>query len=88
LVTAAFRWLAPAAACALLTVALLNQEGGPSTHSARPDSMVAVIASNQFAVANLSNDLLHAGSSLATTNFESTNRSGSASSIGSFPSPK
>jgi hypothetical protein len=80
----AFRWLAPAAACALLATTVLNHQSGISTAAPRPDPMVAMIRSNQSAAAEFSNNVARTGRTLAASGFGWTNRSDSTSSIGSF----
>jgi hypothetical protein len=80
----AFRWLAPAAACALLAITVLHQEIGISTGASHHDPMVALIGSNQNAAAGLSAGLARASSNVLAVGFGWTNRSDSTSSVGSF----
>jgi hypothetical protein len=83
-VVLAFRWLAPAAACAFLALTVLNQQSGISAGPSHHDPMVAMIRSNLSTVASASNDLTRAGSDFPGAGFEWTNRSDSTSSVGSF----
>lgn len=80
----ALRWLAPAAACVLLALAVFTQPGGRPSGAPPQESVIAVLASNQSAMTSFSNGVEGAGSGFLATNFEWTNRSGSTSSMSSF----
>ena len=77
------RWLAaPAAACALLALAVFHPENGiPAGATGRP--MVAMIASNQTPADGFSNASLVARSNFAV-GFQWTNRSDATSSLPTF----
>jgi hypothetical protein len=84
--TAAFLgWLAPATACALLTLLVFNSSNGlpagPSSHG----TMMAMILSNQNYAAYASDGSQNVQNHLATVTFDCTNRGASTSSIGFTP---
>jgi len=74
-VVVALRWLAPAAACALLAITVVRQESGIATSPSRHQPMVAMIQSNQSLAADLSNGPTRAGNDFSAVGFEWTNRS-------------
>lgn len=81
---AAFSWLAPVAACALLALTVIIQGNGLGSRESRSEPMMAMLGSNQTLVAGYSNGLAFTGSNSSAAAFESTNRSVSTSSSGSF----
>jgi hypothetical protein len=75
-------WLAPAAACALLTLMVFNS--GNSGGSSRHEPMVAMILSNQSYAAYASDSFGEEQNNLSSVTFNWTNHSGLTSTIGSF----
>ena len=77
-------WLAPATACALLTLSVFNSgnslPGSPSRH----EPMVAMMLSNQSYAAYVSGAFQSGQNDLPSVTFDWTNRSGSTSSMPSF----
>jgi hypothetical protein len=81
----AFRWLAPAAACALLALTVIHQDSSSlSTARSTSSPIMAMIRSNQSPIASFSNSPSRAAASFTAAGFEWTNRSESTSSISSF----
>jgi hypothetical protein len=82
-VAVALRWLTPATACLLLAFAAVHPEDGLGRREAGRDPAWAWVASNRSHSASVT-----VGSSQVEYNtpsiFESTNRAGYTSSIGSF----
>jgi len=77
-----FNWLAPATVCMLLALAVFKQENHISTTSPRHDPAVAMMLSNQSFVAYLTGGSKQVENNILPATFESTNRSGSPSTIG------
>ena len=77
-------WLAPATACALLTLSVFNAgnslPGGPSRH----DPMVAMMVSNQSYAAYTSSAFQSGQNDLPAVTLDWTNRSGSTSGMNSL----
>jgi hypothetical protein len=77
-------WLAPATACALLTLSVFNSgnslPGSPSRH----EPMVAMMLSNQSYAAYVSSAFQSGQNDLPSVVLDWTNRSGSTSSMPSF----
>jgi len=79
-------WLAPVAVACLLMCVLLNQHSGASfAGSAGSAPLAALILSNQSAAAYLPGSFERQHNNLTAATFESTNGSGSTSSISSLP---
>jgi hypothetical protein len=76
-----FNWLAPATVCMLLVLAVFRQENYISAASPRHDPAVAMMLSNQNSVAWLTGGSSQIEHNILPATFESTNRSGSASTI-------
>ena len=82
--TLRFIWLAPAAACLLLALAIVGQRNGaPFPHPTNSMPIMAVILSNQSYAAYLPSSFQPEQNSLRNT-FEWTNRSRSTTSKGSL----
>lgn len=75
------RCLTPAAACLLVTLALLNHGGSVTSGPPRRDFLAAVIGSNE--IAYLPGNYQQEQNGYSPVIFEWTNRSGSTFSIGS-----
>jgi bacteriorhodopsin len=84
----AFNWLAPATVCMLLALVVFKQETNISAASPRHDPMVAMMLSNQSSVAYLTGGLSQIRHNILPATFESTNRSGSTSTIRFTPFTK
>jgi hypothetical protein len=80
-VAMAFNWLAPATVCLLLALAVFKQENNISAASPRHDPAVAMMLSNQSSVAWLAGGSKQIEHNILPATFESTNRSGSTSTI-------
>lgn len=80
-VAMAFNWLAPATVCMLLALAVFKQENYISAASPRHDPAVAMMLSNQSSVAWLAGGSKQIEHNILPATFESTNRSGSTSTI-------
>jgi bacteriorhodopsin len=78
----AFNWLAPATVCMLLALAVFKQENYISAASPRRDPAVALMLSNQSFIAYLTGGSPQIEHNILPATFESTNRSGSASTLG------
>lgn len=87
-VAMAFNWLAPATVCMLLALAVFKQENYISAGSPRHDPAVAMMLSNQSSVACLTGVSSQIEHNVLPATFESTNRSGSTSTIGFTPFTK
>jgi hypothetical protein len=83
--TRSLAWLAPAAACMILALATVRQEG-VSTGAARPEYMFAMIMSNQASASILRDDGAEPENRVMHASFEWTNRGGSGSSTRFMPS--
>jgi hypothetical protein len=81
-VAMAFNWLAPATVCMLLALAVFKQENYISAASPRRDPAVALMLSNQSFIAYLTGGSPQIEHNILPATFESTNRSGSASTLG------
>lgn len=75
-------WLAPVAACALLTLQVFNS--GNYNNPSRPMPAMAMVLSNQNYAAYAPDNFREAQNGLSSITFEWTNRSGSTSSIAPF----
>jgi hypothetical protein len=84
----AFNWLAPATVCMLLALAVFKQENNISAASPRHDPAVAMMLSNQSSVPFLIGGSKQIEHNILPATFESTNRSGSTSTIGFTPFAK
>jgi hypothetical protein len=84
----AFNWLAPATVCMLLALAVFKQENYISAGSPRHDPAVAMMLSNQSSVVCLTGVSSQIEHNVLPATFESTNRSGSTSTIGFTPFTK
>ena len=82
-----FRWLAPAMAGLFLVCIILNQHSAPMA-SPKTLSFIAILSSNQSAVAFLSGSCQSEQNRLPSRTFEWTNGSGSTSSISSLSESK
>ena len=80
----ALAWLVPAAACLVFALATVWQEGGAAGAS-RPESMFAMVLSNQTGANFLQNDAAQPENRVMRASFEWTNRSSSGSSIRFMP---
>jgi hypothetical protein len=76
-------WLAPATACALLTLSVFNSGNSLPGSSSRHEPMVAMMLSNRYA-AYVSGAFQSGQNDPPSVTFDRTNRSGSTSSISSF----
>jgi hypothetical protein len=76
-------WLAPATACALLTLSVFNSGNSLPGSSSRHEPMVAMMLSNRYA-AYVSGAFQSGQNDPPSVAFDRTNRSGSTSSISSF----
>jgi hypothetical protein len=76
-------WLAPATACALLTLSVFNSGNSLPSSSSRHEPMVAMMLSNRYA-AYVSGAFQSGQNDPASVTLDWTNRSGSTSSINSF----
>ncbi len=83
----AFNWLAPATVCMLLALVVFKQEND-TVASPRHDPVVAMMLSNQSSVAYLSGGLSQIKRNILPATFESTNRSGSTSTMRFTPFTK
>ena len=77
-------WLAPATACALLTLSVYNSGNGVAGGSSRHEPVVAMMLSNQSYAAFVSGTFQPGQNDPPSVTFDRTNRSGSTSSINSF----
>jgi hypothetical protein len=84
---ATFRWLAPAMAGLFLTCIILNQRNAPMASPATAPLLRIFAMSNQIAVAYLPGSFNQEQNRVPDT-FESTNGSGSTSSISSLSESK
>jgi bacteriorhodopsin len=84
----AFNWLAPTTVCMLLVLAVFKQENNISAASSRHDPAVAMMLSNQNFVAYLTRGSSQIEHNILPATFDSTNRSGSTSTIGFTPFTK
>ena len=81
-----FSWFAPAIACALIALAVLNQENGNPISSVHPEIMVAL--SNQSYAAYLPGSFQNSENRLPIDTFDWTNGSRSTSSMNFLRSGK
>jgi hypothetical protein len=80
----ALAWLTPAAACMVFALAAVRQEGGAAGAS-RPESMFAMVFSNQTGANFLHSDAAQPENRVMRASFEWTNRGNSGSSIRFMP---
>ena len=78
-------WLAPATACALLTLSVFNSGNSLPGSSSRHEPMVAMMLSNQSYAVCVSSAFQSGQNDPPSITVDWTNRSGSASSNASFP---
>ena len=76
-------WLAPATACALLTLAVFNSGNSLPSSSSRHEPMVAMMLSNRYA-AYVSSTFQPGQNDPPSITVDWTNRSGSTSSLNPF----
>jgi len=76
-------WLAPATACALLTLSVFNSGNSLPSSSSRHEPMVAMMLSNRYA-AYVSSAFQSGQNDLPSVTLDWTNRSGSTSSMPSL----
>ena len=76
-------WLAPATACALLTLSVFNSGNSLPGSSSRHEPMVAMMLSNRYA-AYVSSTFQPGQNDPPSVTFDRTNRSGSTSGMPSF----
>jgi hypothetical protein len=76
-------WLAPATACALLTISVFNSGNSLPSKSSCHEPMVAMMLSNRYA-AYVSGAFQSGQNDPPSVAFDQTNRSGATSSISSF----
>ena len=76
-------WLAPATACALLTLSVFNSGNSLPSSSSRHEPMVAMMLSNRYA-AYVSGTFQPGHNDPPSVTFDRTNRSGSTSGLPSF----
>ena len=76
-------WLAPATACALLTLSVFNSGNSLPGSSSRPAPMVAMMLSNRYA-AYVSGAFQSGQNDPPSVTFDRTNRSGSTSAMPAF----
>ncbi len=81
-------WLAPATACALLTLLVFNYSNGLPAGSTPSGAMMAMILSNQNYAAYASDGSQNVQNRLANVTFDSTNRGASSPSIRFTPFTK
>jgi len=81
-------WLAPATVCMLLALTAFRQENGLPSQPPRHDPAVAMMMSNQNAVAWLAGRSSQIEHNVLPPTFESTNRTGSALNGGFTPFTK
>jgi hypothetical protein len=77
-------WLAPATACALLTLAVFNSGNSLPVNSSRHESMVAMMLSNQNYAAYVPDASQRRQNDLPSVTIDWTNRSGATSSVNPF----
>jgi hypothetical protein len=77
-------WLAPATACALLTLSVFNSGNSLPGSSSRYEPTVAMMLSNQSYAAYASSIFQAGQNDLPSVTFDLTNRSGSTSSTNPF----
>ena len=78
-------WLVPATACALLTFSVFNSGNEIPSRSSGREPMVATMLSNQSFLIPAPESPWKGQNELSSVTFDWTNRSGSTSSIPSFP---
>jgi hypothetical protein len=78
-------WLVPATACVLLTFLMFNPGTPIPGRSIRHNSMVATMLSNQSILGPALESPWKGQNELSSVTFDWTNRSGSTSSMPSFP---
>ena len=78
-------WLVPATACALLTFSVFTSGNSIPGRSSRPEPMVATMLSNQSFLVPAPEGPWKGQNELSSVTFDWTNRSGSTSSMPSFP---
>ena len=77
-------WLAPATACALLTLSVFNSGNSLPGSSSRHEPTVAMMLSNPSYAAYASSTFQAGQNDLPSVTFDLTNRSGSTSSTNPF----
>jgi hypothetical protein len=77
-------WLAPATACALLTLSVFNSGNSMPGHSPRHEPLVAMMLSNQSYAACVSGAFQSGQNDPPSITVDWTNRSGSTSSKNPF----
>ena len=78
-------WLVPATACVMLTFLMLNSGNAIPGQSLRRNPMVSSILSNQSPLGPALESPWKGQNELSSVTFDWTNRSGSTSSMPSFP---
>jgi hypothetical protein len=78
-------WLVPATACALLTFSVLISGNGIPGRSSRPEPLAATMLSNKSLLVPAPENPWKGQNELSSVTFDWTNRSGSTSSMTSFP---
>jgi hypothetical protein len=77
-------WLAPATACALLTLTVFNSASSLPGSTSRHEPMVAMMSSNQSYAACVSDAYQRGQNDPPSITVDWTNRSGSTSSLNPF----
>jgi hypothetical protein len=85
---ASFRWLAPAMAGLFLTCIILNQRNAPMVSPSMPQMIATILSSNQSLAAYMPGSFQPEQNKPPLYAFESTNGSGSTSSISSLSESK
>jgi len=78
-------WLVPATACALLTFSVFTSGNGIPGQPSRPEPLMATMLSNKSFLAPAPESPWKGQNELSSVTFDWTNRSGSTSSMPSFP---
>jgi hypothetical protein len=78
-------WLVPATACVLLTGMMFNAGNAVPSRSFRHNPMVANMLSNQYFLLPAPENSWNGQNEVSSVTFDWTNRSGSTSSMPSFP---
>lgn len=78
-------WLVPVTACALLTFSVLISGNGIPGRSPRPEPLAATMLSNKSLLVPAPENPWKGQNELSSVTFDWTNRSGSTSSMPSFP---
>ncbi len=77
-------WLAPATACALLTLSVFNSANSLPGRSPRHEPLVAMMLSNQNYVVYAASAFQSGQNDLPAVTFDCTNRSGSTSGVNPY----